>query len=121
MKKLALSLIAIAAVITNVVADNFTDEEVANTFSAKEVEVMPVPVEQDQPNIPPSLKGEAGKVFVAFIVDTSGNVVGPRVMKSENDSLNEVAVKCVSKWQFKAAQKGGENVSMRVIVPIRFG
>lgn len=120
MKKLALSLIAVAAILSNVIADNFTDEEIASTLSAKEVEVMPVPVEQDQPNIPPSLKGEAGKVFVAFIVDESGNVKAPRVMKTENEALNEVALKCVSKWSFKPAQKGGSNVAMRVIVPIRF-
>ena len=68
MKKLVVSLVALAVASLSLVAENFTDEEKANTFSAKEVEVMPVPVEQDQPNIPPSLKGEAGKVYVAFIV-----------------------------------------------------
>ena len=121
MKKIVLSLIAVAAFTYGLVADSFTDEEISTTFSAKEVEVMPVPVEQDQPNIPPSLKGEEGKVYVAFIVNESGDVVAPRILKTENESLNDVAVSCVSKWQFKAAQKGGSNVSMRVIVPLRFG
>lgn len=121
MKKLVVSLVALAVASFSLVAENFTDEEKANTFSAKEVEVMPVPVEQDQPNIPSSLKGEAGKVYVAFIVNESGEVVAPRILKTENESLNEVALSCVSKWQFKAAQKGGSNVSMRVIVPLRFG
>jgi TonB family protein len=121
MNKITLALVAIAALFNVAVADNFTDEEIATTLSAKEVEVMPVPVEQDQPNVPPSLRGEAGRVYVAFIVDQGGKVVAPRVLKTENDKLNEVAVACVSKWSFKAAKKDGAEVAMRVIVPIRFG
>ncbi len=121
MKKLVISLIAVAAAVSSLVGEGFTDEEKASTFSAKEVEVMPVPVKQSQPNVPRSLKGVSGKVFVAFIVAPSGSVKDPRILKSENDSLNKIAMDCVASWSFKAAQKGGENVSMRVIVPLRFG
>jgi TonB family protein len=121
MKKAVVSIMILAVAATTSVLANFTDDEVAGTFSAKEVEVMPVPVEQDQPNVPASLRGQAGRVYVGFIVDEAGKVVAPRVLKSENESLNDVAVSCVAKWQFKAAQKGGANVSMRVIVPLRFG
>jgi periplasmic protein TonB len=121
MKALYISLIALVASAFSLFGDSsFSDEEVSTTFSAKEVEVMPIPVNQSQPNIPSSLKGVAGKVFVGFIVDESGKVVSPRVLKTENESLNEIAMDCVAKWKFKPAQKDGANVSMRVVVPIRF-
>lgn len=120
MKKNLISLIAILATSISMFAASFSEEEKSNSYSAKEVEVMPVPVSQSQPEVPPSLKGQAGKVYVGFIVDESGNVVSPRVLKTDNDSLNSVAMKCVAKWQFKPAKKNGSNVSMRVVVPIRF-
>ena len=121
MKAIYISLIALFAASISAYADaSFSDEEVSSTYSAKEVEVMPVPVNQSQPDVPAGLKGVAGKVYVGFIVDESGKVVSPRVLKTENESLNEVAMECVAKWQFKPAQKGGANVAMRVVVPIRF-
>ncbi len=120
MKKITLSLIVFTVACGQIFAASFTDEEKANTFSAKEVEVMPVPVTQSQPKIPKDLKGIAGKVYVGFIVDSSGAVTAPRVLKSENDALNDVAVNCVAKWAFKPAEKGGSAVPMRVVVPIRF-
>lgn len=120
MKTLYISLIALVASSFNLIGEAFSAEEVSNTYSAKEVEVMPVPVNQSQPKIPSSLKGVAGKVYVGFIVNESGKVVSPRVLKTENESLNKIAMDCVSKWKFKPAKKGGNNVSMRVVVPIRF-
>ena len=120
MKAIYISLLALVAASLSVCAESFSEEEVSSTYSAKEVEVMPVPVNQSQPEIPNSLKGVAGKVYIGFIVDEAGNVVAPRVLKTENESLNKVAMDCVAKWQFKPAKKDGAAVAMRVVVPIRF-
>lgn len=120
MKNIILGLSVILASSLALNASSFTDEEKANTFSAKEVEVKPVPVSQSQPKIPSELKGVAGRVYIGFIVDEAGKVVSPRVLKTENAALNDVAMGCVASWEFKPAEKGGSPVKMRVVVPIRF-
>lgn len=99
---------------------SFTEEEVANSFSVKDVETPPKPVKQSAPNVPSSLKGKAGTVHVAFIIDGSGKVTMARVVKSTLDDLNELAVDTVTKWEFEPAKIGGAGVSVRVIVPLRF-
>lgn len=101
-------------------SESFTEEELANSFSVKDVESPPKPVKQSAPNVPGNLKGKAGTVHVAFIIDGSGKVTVARVIKSTLDDLNDVAVNTVTKWEFEPAKIGGAGVSVRVIVPIRF-
>jgi len=101
-------------------SESFTEEELANSFSVKDVESPPKPVKQSPPNVPGNLKGKAGTVHVAFIIDGSGKVTVARVIKSTLDDLNEIAVNTVTKWEFEPAKIGGAGVSVRVIVPIRF-
>jgi TonB family protein len=101
-------------------SDDFSEDEIANTFSAREVDVIPSALKQDQPVVPGNVKGISGKVFVGFIVDARGRVIAPRVIKSDNERLDEIALDCVFGWEFKPAQKEGTNVSVRVIVPLRF-
>jgi TonB family protein len=119
MKTLNLIITAIFASVLACYA-NFTEDEVATTFSARDVEVAPVPVKQEQPNVPSSLRGQAGRVYVGFIVGADGKVIAPRIMRTENEALNDVAMDCVAKWTFKPAQKDGSPVPMRVVVPLRF-
>jgi TonB family protein len=104
----------------SVACASFTEDELANTYSIKEVETPPVPVKQSVPVLSEDLVGQAGRVYVGFIVDARGKVVAPRVVKSENDTLNDAAMECVYTWEFKPAQVQGSSVSMRVVVPIRF-
>lgn len=101
-------------------ADVFTDDEVATTVSMKEVDTMPKPVKQTAPEVPGELRGQTGTIQVGFLIDEKGNVVNPRIAKSTNDELNEIATKTVGTWKFKAAEKGGKPVPVRVIVPLRF-
>jgi TonB family protein len=118
----SLSLMALIAFVLfgSLAADEFSPEEIANTFSAKEVDVPPVPVKQAAPVLTEDLAGQTGRVYVGFIVDARGKVVAPRIMKTENELLNDVAMECVFGWEFKPAIRGGSAVSMRVVVPLRF-
>ena len=98
----------------------FTEEEMAQTVSAKEVDSIPEIVRQKAPAIPNQYKKIRGTVHVAFIVDEKGNVNSPRVMKSTVSSLDNISVDAIRKWKFKPAKKGGEKVAVRLVVPMRF-
>lgn len=101
-------------------ADIFTDDEIANSFSIKEISDMPKPVTQDAPDIPAELRREKGTIQVAFVLGADGKVLNPRVAKSTNDSLNDVALKTVGKWAFEPARKDANPVPVRIVVPLRF-
>lgn len=88
--------------------------------SIKEVDTKPVPTVQVPPTVPAELVDQKGVIHLGFVIDTKGNVVEARVMKSTNEALNEVAVQTVSKWAFKPASNAGTATSVRAIVPIRF-
>jgi TonB family protein len=120
MKIISIILLALFAFSQSVLGDAFSDEEKASTFSVKEVSKPAVPVSQSAPQLPEDLKSVRGNVIVAFIIGEDGSVVAPRVLKTENESLNEHALSCVSTWAFKPAQKDGSNVAMRAMVKVRF-
>lgn len=67
--------------------------------------------------------GATGKAFVSFVVDTAGNVVMPKLIKSTgNKSLDEEALRVVStmpKWQ--PARDSGKKVNVSLNLPVKFG
>jgi len=66
-------------------------------------------------------KGITGKVFVQFIINTTGEVVNVKVIRSANPSLDEEAVRVVSsspKWE--PAKQKGQIVKQQFVIPIAF-
>ena len=53
-------------------------------------------------------------------MDASGKVADPRVEKSNNAAFEKPALDAVRKWKFEPAVKGGQRVSCKMRVPIRF-
>lgn len=62
-----------------------------------------------------------GAVFVQFVVDKSGNVINPSVLRGLHKSLDQSALDAIStlpKW--KPGRMEGKPVNVRMVFPIRF-
>lgn len=114
------ALLAALFITSSLSADTFTEEEIATSATLADVDTQPEPVKQVQPEIPSDLKGASGYVRVAFLIDTDGNVMSPRIQKSSSESFESLAIDAINKWKFKPAKKGGSPVAVRVILPFRF-
>jgi TonB family protein len=98
----------------------FTEEEIASSSSANELDGTLKAVKQSMPALPPELHGQKASVQVGFIIDEKGRIVRPRIVQSSNASFNDLSIRCVSSWEFAPATKGGSPVKVRVVVPLRF-
>jgi TonB family protein len=63
----------------------------------------------------------SGKVIVQVIVNLEGNAECVRVLKSDNEELNNRAIKLVRQMNFKPAKQKGKPVVSTLILPIVFG
>jgi periplasmic protein TonB len=61
-----------------------------------------------------------GVVVLSIIVDAQGNVRDPRVVRRLGLGLDEKAEETVRTWKFKAAQRNGVPVPVRVMVEVTF-
>ncbi len=64
--------------------------------------------------------GIEGVVYVRLWVDTEGKVHDVKVIKSENDALNQSAIDAARQFEFAPATVGGKPVSVWVSVPFKF-
>ncbi len=66
-------------------------------------------------------KLEEGRVFVNFTIDKLGQVVKARIVKSDNESFNEEALRVIkSSPEWLPGKKDGKLVDVNITVPIRF-
>ena len=77
---------------------------------------------QDRVVYPPDARAESveGQVVVQFIVDETGAVEAPRVLRSPDDRLSEAALAAVNGSRFTPGREDGRAVKTRFAVPIRF-
>jgi protein TonB len=66
------------------------------------------------------MAGIDGEVVVEFMVDRTGRVVRPRVVRSSDRLFDEPTLRAVSEWRFEPGRKDGRTVSFRMIVPVVF-
>lgn len=67
-----------------------------------------------------SMNNVQGRVFVRFIVDESGNVKNPEVLKDIGAGCGEAAIEGIKKVKFTPATNGGQPVSVYYTLPITF-
>jgi TonB family protein len=91
-------------------------------FSLAEIDQKPRAVLQTAPLYPSQMRGKKveGLVTLIFVVDASGKVINPRVEESSHPAFAQPALDAVEQWRFEPAVRGGERVSCRMRVPIRF-
>jgi protein TonB len=94
----------------------------ANTAEGTEFDVRPTPVKTPPPEYPSKLKqgGVSGVVALKVEIDENGAVTACSVSKSSNPEFEQPAMDAVKNWKFKPAQKGGNPVKVRLLIPIQF-
>src|ERR1700722_16464458 len=61
-----------------------------------------------------------GVVVLQIVVDSKGNAVGARVIRSLGLGLDEKAIEAVEKWKFKPGFKDGKPVAVAATVEVNF-
>jgi len=62
-----------------------------------------------------------GKVFIQFIIDTTGAIIKPEVIRGIDPKLDSIAisiVRAMPKWE--PAIQNGKPVSMKFVLPIKY-
>jgi periplasmic protein TonB len=64
--------------------------------------------------------GMRGEVLVEFVVDETGAVHDPHVVRSSHRMFDEPTLRAVSKWKFEPGRRGGRVVRFKMSVPVVF-
>ncbi|MEM6911178.1 MAG: energy transducer TonB [Verrucomicrobiota bacterium] len=86
-------------------------------------ETQPRPVSQPSPAYPPDLyrKGITGTVKISAVVTAQGRVSNAQVVDSPHPGLSKAALDAVRQWRYQAGTRGDQKVSMKVLIPVKFG
>jgi len=94
----------------------------ANLFDLAALDKKPVPTFQAQPQYPLDLKrtGIEGEVLVRFIVDATGAVRDPVIIRSTHSGFEDAVLAAVLRWRFRPGEKGGAKVNtgnVQILIP----
>jgi protein TonB len=64
--------------------------------------------------------GMNGEVLVEFVVDESGRVHDPRVVRASSPIFEPATLQAVAKWRFEPGKSHGRVVRFRMAVPVIF-
>lgn len=65
-------------------------------------------------------QGVEGRVFLQFVVDESGNVVDPAVLRDIGAGCGEAAVEAIKKVKFTPGKQNGTPVKVKFSLPVSF-
>lgn len=86
------------------------------------VDENPQPMRTPPPEYPRQLLAEqvAGMVVVEVVIDDHGRVDQAEIIKSTESAFNAPSIEAVKKWRFRPAKKDGQEVWMRLKLPLKF-
>jgi len=95
---------------------------IKDLFDINNLDQKPVGRVQNPPQYPYEMSraGISGEVVVEFIINSAGDVVDTRVVRSSHREFEIPAMQAVQKWKFKPGRKGGKAVATRVSQLIEF-
>jgi len=95
---------------------------IKDLFDINNLDQRPVARVQPGPQYPYEMSraGISGDVVVEFIINTSGDVIDTRVVRSSHREFEVPAMQAVQKWKFKAGRKSGRPVNVRASQLIEF-
>ena len=79
---------------------------------------VPIPIAVVSPPAGSGFVGET--VEVEFTVDAMGKTSGFSVMSSPDHAAADAVVEALKHWQFAPAERNGEPVATKVLLPVRF-
>lgn len=94
-----------------------------NIFDLKDLDKDPTPTFQPRPPYPFEMRrsGINGEVVVRFVVDSSGGVRNPQIVRSTHAAFEATVLETVVKWKFRPGEKGGAKVNTgNVVIRIPF-
>ncbi len=65
--------------------------------------------------------GEEGRVYVQFIIDTTGNVTSPKIIRGVSETIDKEALRVISimpRWT--PGESKGKKINVTYNVPVRF-
>lgn len=79
-------------------------------------------VHRIDPEYPAELRreGVTGVVTIQALIDKTGRLLQPRVVRSADHRLDELALAAVARWTFKPGTVNGEPVDTPFLVDVRF-
>ncbi len=95
---------------------------IKDLFDINNLDQKPVARVQNPPQYPYEMSraGISGEVAVEFIINSNGDVVETRVIRSSHREFEVPAMQAVQKWKFKPGRKGGKNVATKASQLIEF-
>ncbi len=98
------------------------DEEAFGVFLTSQLDKQPRVIVATKPLYPYSMQQSktVGLVTVEFIIDETGRVIRPRIVKSSHREFEQAALEAVTKSKWQPGQKNGANVRTLVHQPIHF-
>lgn len=77
---------------------------------------------QATPDYPSAARrdGMNGEVVVEFLVDETGRVTNPSIVRSTSSVFEEPSLRAVLKWRFEPGKRDGRVVRFRMAVPVVF-
>lgn len=100
------------------------DRPQGKTTGSQEMQVdeFPKPIKRADPVYPQLARkaGIEGVVYVQVSIDTTGAVTDTKILKSENDVLNEAALQAARQWTFTPAMKDWKKLAIVLTIPFRF-
>ena len=91
-------------------------------FSARMLDNSPRTRSQVAPIYPYEARvaGRTGEVLVEFVVNESGHVLDPHVLRASDPIFEKPTLQAVAKWRFEPGRKDGRVVRFRMTVPVAF-
>lgn len=91
-------------------------------YSAAALDAAPRTRFQAPPTYPYALKssGVTGEVLVEFVVDESGRVCNPRVIRASHFEFEAPTLAAVSRWRFEPGMRNNRAVKFMMRVPVTF-
>ncbi|MDP0499447.1 MAG: TonB family protein [Verrucomicrobiota bacterium JB022] len=92
--------------------------DLSRVFRANEIDVMPIPLYQPEPDIGDVRKTE--EVVVEFVIDPEGQPTDIQIVRTSNERLNKAVLKAVDEWRFQPAMRRENAVRLKVRLPLVF-
>lgn len=95
-------------------------ESASDIYSIEQLDTKPVPTFQARPVYPSAFRytGTEGEAVIVFVVDATGAVTQPTVLRSTHKEFESPSLEAVSQWIFQPGMKDGHPVATRLTVPI---
>lgn len=85
-------------------------------------QIPPKTLKQVEPKYPRAMSrfGLRGSVTVDFVIDTTGAVQNPTIVRTDNPAFDELAIEAILQWKFQPATSEGKPIKTKARQEIHF-